>query len=273
MKPFQIIFFALSLIAANIARAQQRIVSLNGTVSEMLCALGLEQQIVGVDVTSTYPASIQQKPKVGHNRNISAEGVLSLRPTLVIGIPEEIKPELVEQLKAAKVTVQLVKQTYSPEGTRQLLLELAGLTSTMEKGKQLLADFNKRLATIPLTHLDKRVLFVYARGTGSMTVCGKGTSPAAMIELSGATNAMAELNEFKPLSAESLVASNPDVILLFDSGLQSVGGIEGMLKVPGVSMTNAGKNRKIISMNGHLFAGFGLQLPEGLQELRKKISG
>lgn len=268
----KLVLIPLILITIASAHAQQRIVSLNGTISEMLSALGLEQQIVGVDVTSTYPASLKEKPKVSHTRDVSAEGVLMLRPTLVIGVKEEIKPEVLEQLKAAKVKIHQVKPDYSIEGVRKLLLELASFTGTEAKGKQLLADFDQRMKGLERNHLNKKVLFVYARGAGSMTVGGTGSSPYAMIEISGADNAIQGITNFKPLSAESLVAANPDVIVLFNSGLQSVGGIDGMLKVPGVELTNAGKQKKIVSMDGHRFAGFGLQLPEAITELRKKIS-
>jgi iron complex transport system substrate-binding protein len=113
----------LFLLVSSLS-AQQRIVSLSGAISEMLCALSLESKIVGVDVTSNYPASLQQKAKVGHNRTISAEGVLSLRPDLVLGVEGEMKSEVIEQLNAAKVKVKLVKPAYSADGTRQLLQEV-----------------------------------------------------------------------------------------------------------------------------------------------------
>src|SRR5687767_12352604 len=107
----KIFFIALLIMSAN-SQAQQRIVSLNGAISEMLVALGLENQLVGVDATSTWPASLHQKAKVGHNRTISAEGILALRPTLVLGIKDQLKPEVAEQLKAAHVQVQLLQQEF-----------------------------------------------------------------------------------------------------------------------------------------------------------------
>lgn len=270
----KIFFVLLPLILTSIiSGAQQRIVSLNGAISEMLCALGLEVQIAGVDITSNYPASLKQKASVGHNRNISAEGILALRPTLILGVKEELKPEVLEQLKSANVKVRLIPQEFSAQGTRNMLTEIATVTNTVEKGKQLLGKFDKEMAALKIPATGKKVLFVYARGTGSMTVCGTGQSLDKMIQLAGAANAITGFKDFKPLSAEALVAANPDVILLFDSGLQSVGGIEGLLKVPGVSNTNAGKNRKIISMDGQFLSGFGLRLPEAIQQLHKKITG
>lgn len=273
MKKSFFVMLPLILLLSTISSAQQRIVSLNGAISEMLCSLGLEDQIAGVDVTSNYPVSLKQKTSVGHNRNISAEGILALRPTLVLAVKDELKPEVLEQLRQAKVNIQLVKQEFSPAGTKALLQEVAKATNTEEKGKQLISSFDKEMGSLKIAPTGKRVIFVYARGAGSMTVCGTGQSPDQMIRLAGSTNAMTGFEGFKPLSAEALVAANPDVILLFDSGLQSVGGIDGLLKIPGVINTNAGKNKKIISMDGQFLSGFGLRLPQAILQLNKKITG
>lgn len=269
MKKIVLLFTTLALVI-NI-QAQQRIVSLSGAISEMLCALSLESQIVGVDITSNYPATLEQKAKVGHNRNISAEGVLALRPTLIIGIEGEVKPEIMEQLTAAKVKVQLLKQEYSVASTRKMLQDLGNITGQVAKAKEVLATFDKQIAAIKIVPVKKKVLFIYARGTGSMTVSGTGTALNKMITLAGAQNAVTEFEQFKPLSAESLVAANPDIILMFDSGLQSVGGVDGLLKVQGVATTNAGKNKKIVNMDGQYLAGFGLRLPSAIAALNKSI--
>ncbi|OQP58556.1 ABC transporter substrate-binding protein [Niastella populi] len=267
-------FFFLSIllfITGNIY-SRQRIVSLNGAISEMLCALGLENAIVGVDVTSNYPASLLQKNKVGHNRTISAEGILALRPTLVLGMKDQLKPEVAEQLSAANVKVHLLPQEYSVAGTRSLLVQVANATGAGEKAKQVEAAFSKQYLALHVTPVKKKVLFIYARGTGSMMVSGTGTPVDKMIQLAGAQNAVTEFTGFKQLSAESLVAANPDVILLFDSGLQSIGGADGLLKVPGVAQTNAGRNKKVVSMDGQFLSGFGLRLPEAVNELNKKLN-
>lgn len=268
----RLILIIFLLVAVSLTNAQQRIVSLNGAVSEMLCALGLENNIVGVDVTSNYPVSLGQKTRVGHNKTISAEGILALRPTLVLGVKDQLKPEVAEQLTAAHVKILLLQQEYSVAGTRSLLQQVGAATGTAEKAKQLEADFNKQFQALKITPVKKKVLFIYARGSGSMMVAGTGTPIEKMIYLAGAQNAVTEFKEYKPLSSESLVAANPDVILLFDSGLQSVGSVDGLLKVPGIAQTNAGRNKKIISMDGELLSGFGLRLPQAVNELNKKLN-
>lgn len=261
----------IALLTSLSGKAQQRIVSLNGNISEMLCALGLEQQIAGVDITSTYPASLKAKPKVGHNRNISAEGVLSLQPTLVLGVDDQLNPALIQQLQTVKVTTRIFKQELSVQGVRSLLDEVAGATGTNTKAAAVRQQFDKEMAAIKTQSIDKKILFIYARGAGTMMVSGTGTSVDKVIQLTGAQNAVTGFTDFRPLTAESLVAANPDIILLFDSGLKSLGGIDGLLKVPGVAQTAAGRNKKVIAMDGELLSGFGLRLPQAIRELQEKI--
>jgi iron complex transport system substrate-binding protein len=268
----KIISISLVLFITLTLQAQQRIVSLNGAVSEMLCALGLEAQVVGVDVTSNYPASLKQKTQIGHNRTISAEGVLALRPTLVLGIKDQLKPEVAEQLAAAHVPVKLLQQEFTVEGTRSLLQQVAAATGTTAKAKQVLGAFDKKWQALHIAPVKKKVLFIYARGAGSLMVSGNGTATQQMIQLAGAQNAVTDFSDFKPLSSESLVTANPDVILLFDTGLQSIGGTAGLLNVPGVAQTNAGRASKVVSMDGQFLSGFGLRLPDAVQELNKKLN-
>ncbi len=253
--------------------AQERIVSLNGNISEILCALGLEQQIVGVDVTSTYPVSLQAKPKQGHNRNISAEGVLSLQPTLVLGMDNQFNPALKEQLKAVKVRTVIFKEDLSVQGVRNLLEEVARAAgaAAVDKASALRQEFDRQMTALAVSPSDKKILFIYARGAGTLMVSGTGTSIDKMIQLAGGRNAVTDFSDFKPLAAESLVTANPDLILLFDSGLKSIGGVDGLLKIPGIMQTNAGRNRKILSMDGELLSGFGLRLPQAIRELQDKI--
>ena len=189
-------------------------------MSEILCGLGLQAYLIGVDVTSTYPASLAKLPKVGHNRNISAEGVLALQPTLVLTTGQAgTKPAVLEQLKAAGVKVVSFPQQFSIAGARSLIQEVANACLVGPKARPLLQQLNADLAQVKQAAGRPRVLFIYARGTGTMMVSGRGTQVAKMIELAGGINATSEFEDYKPLTAEALIAANPDVILLFDSCL------------------------------------------------------
>jgi iron complex transport system substrate-binding protein len=251
-----------------------KIVSLNGSVSEVIAGLGLEKQVVGTDITSNYPESMKGKVKVGHNKNINAEGVIALSPTLIVGIKKEITPALIAQFKAAGVKLLLLDQEYSVEGTKKLIHTLADSLGLSAKGDSIVKVVETDLArtAAPAAAEKKpRVLFIYARGTGTMMVGGTGTQVDKAIALAGGQNAVTEFADYRPLTAEALVKANPDVILLFDSGLQSLGGTAGLAKVQGVKETNAGKNNKIISMDGELLSSFGPRLGIAVKELGEKI--
>ncbi|MFB2117923.1 hemin ABC transporter substrate-binding protein [Parapedobacter sp. 2B3] len=251
------------------------IVSTNGTLSEILVALGFEDNIVGVDVASTYPASLQQKPKIGHNREISAEGVLALNADLALGITGMVKPEVGEQIRGAGTRLLLFDHEYSVDGAKQLIRAVADSLGQSAKGDSLLTALNNDLALadsiVAQSEGKPKVLFIYARGTGTMMVAGQRTQLDEMIKLAGGENAVSGFEDFKPLTAESLVAANPDVILLFDSGLSSLGGIDGLLEVQGISQTNAGKNRNVVEMDGQFLTGFGPRLGDAILELAEKI--
>ena len=208
---------------------------------------------------------------MGHNRNISAEAVLSLQPTLVLTLNNQLSPQLADQLRAANVKTVLFKQELTLQGARKLMGEIAQATGASKQLPAVQQLFDKQVATLKIKPNGKKVLFIYARGAGTLMVSGTGTSIDKIITLAGAQNAMTGFADFKPLSAESLVAADPDVILLFDSGLKSIGGIEGLLKVPGIAQTKAGKNKQVISMDGELLSSFGIRLPQAIQELNNKL--
>jgi iron complex transport system substrate-binding protein len=250
----------------------ERIVSLNGTVSEVLCELGLQAQLVGVDVTSTYPEALKKLPKVGHSRNLSAEGILALNPSLIVGTEESVKPEVANQLKSAGIAMRLFRQELSVAGTKQLIREIATVFEVPHKAQPLIARLDADLLKVKKAASPKKVLFIYARGTGSMMVAGQGTSVEKVIALAGGTNAATGFADFKPLTAEALIGANPDVILLFTSGLQSLGGIEGLLQVPGIAQTNAGRNRQVVEMDGQLLTGFGPRLGKAVAELANHLN-
>lgn len=251
-----------------------KIVSLNGSVSEVLVELGLENNIVGVDVASTYPASLAEKPRVGHSRQIAAEGVLALAPDIVIATTNDLNPEVAEQIRNAGVRIYLFDHDYSVEGTKRLIQSLADSLDRKQEAEATLMRLEKDLQQAKPAKQDAakpKVLFIYARGTGTMMVAGKDTQVDQMISLAGGENAITDFSDFKPLTAEALVAANPDVILMFDTGLSSLGGVDQLLEVQGVKQTKAGKNRKIVEMDGQLLTGFSPRLGKAIQELSSKI--
>lgn len=275
IKFFRILFTISLLCIINVnvfAIKSLRIVSANGTLSEILVGLGLEKQLVGVDVTSTYPASLDKIPKIGHNRSIAAEGILSLNPDVIIYTDQSmLSPAVVKQLKSSGKKVMEFKHVYSSDGAVQLIREVGAYFDAKPQAEKMVKSLQTDLTKIPKPVSPKNLLFIYARGTGTLMVSGTGTSLDKMFELVGHKNAVTGFSEFKPLTAESLIVANPDVLVLFSSGLESLEGIDGLLKVPGIANTKAGKNKKVISMDGQLLTGFGPRLGKAALELAQKV--
>jgi len=249
-----------------------RIVSLKSSSSEIICALGADYEIVGVDVTSTYPEPLNNISNLGHVSGITAQGILSLKPNLVIGDKNEVSESLVNQLQEVGVKVHLFSPEYSIEGTKRLIRQIAEWIDRKENAEQIIQDFDKEIEQLPTPTQAPKIVFVYARGAGTLMISGRGTQMHALIELAGAKNTFTEVDGFKPLTSESLVASNPDILFLFDSGFQSLGGKEGLSQIPGFDLTNAGRKGHVITMDGSLVSSFGPRLPEAMRQLMEKIN-
>lgn len=261
----------LSTTASGYAKAL-RIVSANGTLSEILVGLGLEKQIVGVDVTSTFPASLEKLPKIGHNRTIAAEGILALNPDVIVYTDQSmLSPAVVKQLSSSGKKLVEFKHEYSKDGAIKLIREVGAYFNAQAQAEKMIKALQADLAKIPAPANPKKLLFIYARGAGTLMVSGTGTSLDKMFALAGHKNAVSGFTDFKPLTAESLIAANPDVLVLFSSGLESLEGMDGLLKVPGVANTHAGKNRRIVTMDGQLLTGFGPRVGKAAIELAQKV--
>ncbi len=246
-----------------------RIVSLNGAVTETLAALDTAENIVGRDVTSTFPANLKATD-LGHVRSITAESILALQPTVVFGTIKDVNPNLNEQLQKANIPLVLIDQEYSINGSKNLITEVATKLKK-DNYQSLLDNISNKMATVKAFDKKPKVLFIYARGAGNLMVAGSGTPLHSMIELAGAENAAAALTDFKPLTPEALLTTNPDVILMFDKGLQSLGGVDGLLKIEGIATTNAGKNKKVVTMDGQYLSGFGPRVGDAVVELHNKL--
>ncbi|MEN7549897.1 ABC transporter substrate-binding protein [Rapidithrix thailandica] len=259
----------------NDEKVLHKLVTIGGTVSEIVCALGKQEWIVATDRTSTYPAALQQLPSVGYRTNIKAEGVVSTGANMVLADETSMNPDLKTQLEDAGITVKVFKNELTLDGTKKLIHEVAESLNLKEEGTNLVqsleADWQKVTEKLQGVATKPSVIFVYARGAGTMNIAGKGTFADEMIRLAGGTPAIRDIEQFKPLTSEALIEANPDFLLFFDSGLESLGGVEGALKITGVAETTAGKQKNIIAMEGQYLSGFGPRVVQAVLELSELI--
>jgi len=237
-----------------------RIITMGGSVTEIVFALGAGDQVVARDSSSLYPPAVDELEEVGYVRQLSAEPVLSLEPTLIITIPDAGPPEAVEQLEAAGVTLLVVPEADSIDGVTDKIAVIAEALGREEAGAELIETVSTDYAAAQELQTEMTttpsVMFIYARGAGAVSVAGTDTSAHAMIEMAGAENAVTEFEGFQPITAEAVVTAAPDVILMMTRGLDSLGGVEGLLEQPGIAQTPAGENARVVVMDDLYLLGF-----------------
>lgn len=252
-----------------------RLVTLGGPVTEIVFALGAGNKVVGVDSSSIYPEEATQLPQVGYQRQLAAEGVLALNPTLILATTEAGPPEAVAQLKDSGVTVLILPAAESVEGAKAKIRGLAQALSLEAKGEVLIQKLEIDLAEAEQLQAQvsskPKVMFIYARGPGAVNVAGLETAADAMIRLAGGVNVAQDYEGYKPLTAEAAVAAAPEVLLLLSRGLESVGGKEELLKQPGLAQTPAGQSGRVIAMDDLYLLGFGPRLGQAVLELTREL--
>jgi iron complex transport system substrate-binding protein len=252
-----------------------RIIALGGSITEIVYALGEEHRLVGVDQSSIYPAAARALPQLGYFRQLSSEGVLSLNPSLVMALEGTGPQAALDQLRAAGVAVFTIPAEPSVAGARRKIRAVAAALHREEGGERLVArleaDLEQARRAVASASTRPRVLFIYARGGGTLNVSGRGTSADAMLALAGGINAVTAYEDYRPLTAEAVVAAAPDVILLLDGGLDAVGGVDGLLRLPGLALTPAGRARRIVSMDDALFLNFASRLGQAVLQLNKLL--
>lgn len=253
-------------------KKELKIVSLNGAITEILFELEVGDEIVGIDVTSTFPSETEKITKLGHVSQLNVEGVIAAKPTHVLALAKDLNPQIKSQLEAAKIKVFTFEQEFSIEGTCQLVIDVADAIDLRVEGENLAEQIEKKSLETTKLNPAPKVLFIYARGAGTLMVGGAGTPIEKILKLAGAENAATGFEDYKPLTSEGVIASNPDILLMFDSGAQSMGTDDAIFNIPGVAQTNAGKNKKLITMDGQLLSGFGPRIGEAIKELNSKLA-
>ncbi len=255
------------------ASGRSRLVSVGSAVTETIFALGAGAEVVAVDSSSLFPDDTARLPKVGYQRSLSAEGILGLKPGLLLATGEAGPSDVVAQLRAAGLRVESFPVDSTVAGARERITSiakavgrdprpvLARLDEDLERARQLVSKTSAR----------PRVLAIYARGPQSLHVFGKHTAATTMVELAGGTNAITAFEGAKPLTPEAIVEAAPDVILVPSRGLESVGGERAILDLPGVSATAAGENARIITLDDLLLLGMGPRTGAGVLELCRKL--
>ncbi len=250
--------------------AQQRIITAGSAITETVCALGDCDKIIATDRTSLFPEHVQQLPSIGYRNSINAEGILSLKPTLVIAEKEYVDDAVLTQLSSTGIKLVIVDRQLTFTDTKKLITQLATALGREAEGKKIITDNETALAEtntlLKRATTTPNVLCIYNRGTATVSMAGKN-SFGDIINYVGAKNAFSTTSGYKPLNTEALIAANPDYIIMTSTGFESIGGMEGVLKIPGIAQTTAGKKKQILAIDALRLTNFGPRFGETVKEL------
>ncbi|EJU9786720.1 heme/hemin ABC transporter substrate-binding protein [Vibrio vulnificus] len=244
--------------------AQERIISAGSAVTELILALHAEQSLIAVDVTSQLPEG-QQLPKIGYHRRLSAEGLLALSPTKLIGSDEMGPAPVLQQLKSTGVDIEVVNTQANVDGLKARIDQIAAILNKPQEAQQLKSLVDQQVQSLKAnqpTNQKKKVLFLLIHEGRAANVAGTDTTPDAIINLAGAINPAADkITAYKPLSSESMVEMQPDVILVSGRSFEKLGGPDAIIKMmPLLAATPAGQNKQIMTIDGAaLVGGLGLK--------------
>lgn len=265
---FLLIFSINSLL--NYSLANERIVIAGGSLTEIVFALGAGDDVVGVDKTSSYPEKVKQLPQIGYWKLLNIEGVLSLRPTLFITLNDVEPDNVIEKVSESKVDVLALRRV---PGTIELLYEninkIASKLNKQEEGEKSINRIKANLADIQAkiaTHPQKTKVLSLMSMSGSNSVAGKNTTIDALITIAGGEN-LATHNSFKSYTAESIIAINPEVIILNKYSIDQLGGLDKVNTIPGITETSAFKNNRITVIDDSYLFGIGPRVDEAAKLL------
>ena len=255
------------------AAAPRRRVSLGGTVTEIVFALGAGDQLVGVDQSSFHPEAASRLPKVGYYRGFSVEGVAALRPDLVLASDQAGPPRALAQLRQLGNEVITVPSAPKVEALLAAIDVIAQALEQVARGRELAGEVSagvalagRRSAAAPV-----RVLLLSSH-TGKLQAAGRETAADALLALAGAANVFSSQSGYKAISAEAVAAMQPDVIVTTTLSLRSIGSLAEFVAQPGIAVTPAARNRRVVVMDDLLLLGFGPRLPQALRELQDGLS-
>ncbi|ADM10778.1 hemin-binding periplasmic protein [Parvularcula bermudensis HTCC2503] len=268
----------LSVAAAFVgtASAQDRIVSLGGDLTEIIYALGEGDRVVGTDRDSRYPDDAAAKPKVGYVRRLSAEGVLSVEPDLVL-ISGAAGPETaLAQIEASGVEIISLETEYTP----QAILDKVGVVATAlgreDAGETMKADLEKTIAAarrdVERVGISPSILFFASVPDGAPRAAGDETAAAGVIDMLGGTNVFAGRPGYNALSLEAAVAADPDIILVMTHHAEREGGIEAVRTHPALLLTTAAQEGRVFLVDQYSVMQFGPRTPQSVAELAEKIA-
>ena len=278
----RIIYLILLLSISNAyaiceqSMSRSKIVVAGGSITEIVYFLGMEDKLVGVDITSNFPKEAKKLKSIGYLRNLSIEGILSLSPGLVLAEEDIGPPIIVNQLRKTSIDLRIIKEKNNLNGIHNKIVCISKILNTSLEDNKDYVELQKKLYRVSnLKKINskkiKKILLILMMRGSSPVVAGKNTSGQGFIEMIGHENSMKNLNGWKPVSSEEIIKKNPDYIIITKRAFKSFSSLDQFLSIPGISSTLAAKKKNIIVKDGMSMLGFGPRTINVALDIDKKI--
>jgi iron complex transport system substrate-binding protein len=274
-RPSRRLLLCAPLLVTPLANAApaRRVVTLGGTVTEIVYALGAGDRLVGVDDSSFFPPAARQLPRVGYYRGFAVEGVAALAPDLILASEQAGPPHALAQLARLGKTVLTVPSAPTVEALAKAIEIVALAVGQAPRAGELVADIRAGVdrARQQAAALGAVRVLLLSSHTGRLQAAGRETAADAMLALAGATNVFAGQNGYKEISPEAVAALGPEAIVTTTRSLRGFDGVDGFAAQPGISVTPAARRRRLVVIDDLLLLGFGPRVPQALRQLQEGL--
>jgi len=257
----------------------QRILPVDGDLAEIVFALGLGDRVVATDISATFPPAADDLPEIGYQRALAPEPIAVFEPTIVLATDLAGPPETLEALERLGIPVEIMPSEDSPTGPGEKIRAVAAAIGVPGEGDELAAvvdsEIRDAVGRAAAATSAPRTGVLYLRGQNVQLLLGEGSGVDWLLEAAGAVNVADELGvvDHAPIDAEALVAAAPDVLIVTEAGLASVGGRDGLLSMPAVSGTPAGEHGRILVYDDQFLLGNGPRTGQLLDQLVTDLHG
>ncbi|WP_417810266.1 heme/hemin ABC transporter substrate-binding protein [Thalassospira alkalitolerans] len=268
-----IIGFIGLCLPALAANQPARVVTVGAPATEIVFALGAGATVVATDTTSTWPDAVGNLPKVGYMRTLASEGIISLKPDLIVAVENAGPVAVLEDLRALGISVMVLPSLDQLENLPDAISRTATALGRIDEGAELIAKVMADIASIQ--HLaganHAKIAFLMAVGHGQPLSAGRNTTADEIIGLVGGENAMAGYDGFKPVSPEIIAADTSDYVLVPQSTLDQFGGIDGIMHHPSLGLHKAVQAGHVVTVSASTILGFGPRSATEIRELAAKL--
>lgn len=254
-----------------------RVLSIGGSVTEIVYALGQGHRLVARDTTSIFPQAAQSLPDVGYMRALSAEGVLSVAPEMILSEEGAGPPETIQALEAAAIPFTTIPDAHNAAGVVAKVIAvgraLGADAAAATLAGQITAEFAQAAERLDARQQPKKVLFILSTQGGRILASGRGTAADGIIAMAGGDNAITGFEGYKPLTDEAIAVAAPDVILMMDRTGDHAADNEALLAMPALLPTPAARHGAVVRMNGLYLLGFGPRTAQAALDLNAALYG